>query len=218
MPETKLGRKEVSEIRALFKEGYAENYISRRYGVYPNTIRNIIYDLRGAGRRNKSCLFTDKQVKQIRDLVILKGMPSKTVAQKFKYPERTVLDVVRGRTYRWVSGWIRPEMGRLVYHHAPMIESIRGITDQKPGAKKGTKREVKNGELIRVAKIFNVKPCTIRRWIVRGKLKISRGLVVTSGSLYVRKIEELLNIITADKNAAPLLGHLKKSIEKKLCA
>jgi hypothetical protein len=173
----KFSALQVQDMRKLFEEGYGIGYIARKFNCYPNTVWHHVFDLstpRIITKKEKE-LFTHnsklsvKDVCKIRNLG-LKGVSSADVGLSFGISETCALGIMKGKTYRWVEGPI--SKGEITPISIP--KEIRK-TDLKSGIKTGQKRSVKSGVLIRLGKKYGVAPCTIRRWIVKGKIKIKKS-------------------------------------------
>jgi hypothetical protein len=137
-------------MRELFKTGYGISYIARRFKCWPNTVWNHVYDLSpprkiSAKEKNqytKNSSLTDKDVIQIRRLV-------------------------NGKSYRWVEGPTRKGFLKPL-----VMNRVKRTTNLHPGAKPGSKQSVPSGSLKTLAKKYGVAPCTIRRWVLKGKINV----------------------------------------------
>ena len=169
--KSKFTPQQRAEIRKQYETGYGICFLARKYNCWPNAIWNIVYDLskpiKASEKEKKLFLknskLTEKNVLEIRKLA-KHGSPY--IAKKFNISQTTALGIMNGKTYRWVKG--ETVKGTL----EPIeVARVRRKTDMKPGSKPGVKKTVARGALIKLAKKHGVKPCTIRRWILKGKIK-----------------------------------------------
>jgi hypothetical protein len=169
----KITPKQHEKMRALFKKGYSIYHIARVFRCWPNTVWTHVYDLSPSRKitpqeRNlftKFSKLSDTDVLKIRKLA-LNGYGSPQLAKMYGLSQSAVLGIINGKTYRWVQGPTKKEKLNPID-----MDRIKRKTDLRPGTKVGTKQSVPRGTLIDLAEKYQVAPCTIRRWFVRGKLK-----------------------------------------------
>jgi transposase-like protein len=161
-------------MRELFKTGYGISYIARRFKCWPNTVWNHVYDLSpprkiSAKEKNqytKNSSLTDKDVIQIRRLA-LQGMKSPQIKKLYNISQSAALGIVNGKSYRWVEGPTRKGFLKPL-----VMNRVKRTTNLHPGAKPGSKQSVPSGSLKTLAKKYGVAPCTIRRWVLKGKINV----------------------------------------------
>ncbi len=178
MNKSKYGRKitpqQREKMRELFQNGYGTYFIARKFKCWPNAVWNHVYDLSPPRKISpeekehymKNSKLTDMDVVRIREMSA-RGYGSSDIARIFKISRSAAVGIVNGKTYRWV------ESETLKGSLKPIeIERMRRKTDLRPGAKPGSKQSVPQGTLIKLAKKHHVATCTIRRWIVKGKIHV----------------------------------------------
>jgi hypothetical protein len=174
--KSKYGRKITPEqrekMRELFKNGFGIHFIARKFKCWPNAVWNHVYDLSPPRKvsikekihftRNSG--LTDMDIVSIREMAT-RGYGSTHIARVFGISQSAAIGIINGKTYRWVES--KTQKGLL----KPIeIERTRRKTDLRPGAKLGSKQSVPSGTLKKLAKKHHVATCTIRRWIVKGKI------------------------------------------------
>lgn len=169
------------KIRGLYLEGYATSYLARKYKCNINAIWNVVFDLQIPYRPEsylkaykKTARLTEAQVKKIRHLAIDKNVGNNELATKFNVSGSTILSVVKGRTYRWVPGKIRPRMGELRYIEPLSGRAPQTKSDRKSGPNENTVRLADHGECLKLAKINKVSPSAISRWLRKCPERIKR--------------------------------------------
>lgn len=159
------------KIRKLYEDGYGICYLARQFECWPNAIWNMVYDLsipRKASKKEKKLFLTNSKLteKDIHDIRKLAKYGTTYIANKYGISQTAALGIVNGKTYRWIKG------DTLKGTLEPLeVTKIRRKTDKKPGSKPGVKKTVARGTLIELSKKHGVQPCTIRRWILKGKIK-----------------------------------------------
>jgi hypothetical protein len=172
----KFSWQQRAKIRQLFDDGYGICYLARKFKCWPNAIWTIVYDLaipRKATKKEqehflKSSKVTIDDVIEIRKLA-KQGYGSPFFAKMYGISQTTALNIMNGKTYRWLKGYTKKG-----FLNPIKIGRIRRKTDKKSGAKPGVKKTVPRGTLITLSKKYHVKPCTICRWISKGKIKVKR--------------------------------------------
>lgn len=172
------------KMRDLYKNGYCIEAIARKFKCRTNAVMHHVYDLVVpciTMIRTNSKL-TDKQVKAVRKLFIDKHVVASVIAIKFGISQSTVLNVAHGIFYRWVPGKVMDKNG-VIYEipkgfHTKTLSNRKGA--RKSGPNKDTKRLVRSGALIPLAKKHKVSPCTISRWMRNGKMTTSGKLIKSS--------------------------------------
>lgn len=160
---------QIEEMRRLFCKGYAVSHIARKFDCWPNAVWNHVYSLdpprklttENIKRIMRNSKLTVSQVKTIRK----SNLGSNSIAEIYGISSSCALGILKGKTYRFVEGPCRD--GNLEPLDLPRSDRK---TDLKRGAKKGQPRSVRSGTLVVLAKKYNVKPCTIRRRILAGKI------------------------------------------------
>lgn len=173
------------KMRALYKEGYCIEEIARIFKCRTNAVMHHVYDLVVpciTMIRSNSKL-TEKQVNAIRKLFIKKKVVASLIAEEFNISQSTVLNVAHGIFYRWVPGEVIDKDGMIHvipkgFHTKTLLNKI-GV--RKSGPNNKTKRLVRAGVLIPLAKKHKVATCTISRWMRNGRM-------TPSGKLLKRKI------------------------------
>jgi hypothetical protein len=176
--KSKYGRKITPEqrekMRELFRSGYGIGFIARKFKCWPNTVWNHVYDLspprkvsiKEKNHYTRNSTLTDMDIIRIREMSA-RGQGSMQIARTFEISQSAAIGIINGKTYRWVEsktqkGFLKPIE----------IERIRRKTDLRPGAKLGSKQSVPSGTLKKLAIKHHVAPCTIRRWVVKGKIHV----------------------------------------------
>lgn len=170
---------QIKEMRDLFLEGYALNYIARHFDCRPVAVWNNVFDLSPPETFSKEkqkwamslAKVTISDVKKIRSRVPY-GITAPEASKIFGISETTALAIIRGKTFRWISGWTRPRGNEFIYLRPIEMPKQIKKTDQVRGCKKGSKRSVKPGALIELAKKYKVSTSTICRWRSKGKIHI----------------------------------------------
>lgn len=178
MNKSKYARKitpqQREKMRELFKKGYGIHFIAREFKCWPNAVWNHVYDLstprkvslKEKNHFTKNSKLTDLDILRIRNMAT-RGMVAKKIGEMFKISQSATIGIINGRTYRWVEGTTKKGSLKPI-----KIDRIRRKTDLRPGTRPGSKRTVPSGTLIKLAKKHHVAPCTIRRWIVKGKIHV----------------------------------------------
>lgn len=163
------------KIRALFKEGYCLQEIARKFNCRSNAIIHHVYDLtipHVSRIKNNMHKLKARQVKSIRKLYIEEKLSAPTIATKFKVSASTILNIVHGVFYRWVPGEIIDKEGQI--YEIPEGFTIDMFTNKKGAMKTGpnenSERYVRPGELLPIAKKFDVSISTVSKWIRKGKI------------------------------------------------
>lgn len=161
------------EVRRLYREGYCQSAIARKFGVGLQTISYHLRDLIiPAINRSNGNKLTAAQVRRIRRLHIIHKIPCAHIARDYNVSDSAVLNVVHGVFYRWVSGEIITPEG--------VIEHLSGETSTSPlntkgekkrGHKKGAKRRP-HGSLLPIARKYGVSTSTVCRWLKSGKVSM----------------------------------------------
>jgi hypothetical protein len=175
--KAKFNPLQIQDMRKLFEEGYGIGYIARKYDCWTNAVWHHVYDLstpRIVSKKEKN-LFTKNSKLNINDIrkirrLGLSGVSAADIGQSFNISETAALGIMKGKTYRWVEGAV--SNGEITPIDIP---KEKRKTDLKSGIKVGQKRSVKSGVLVKLGKKYGVKPCTIRRWVLKGKLKICKS-------------------------------------------
>lgn len=170
---------QINEMRDLFLKGYALSYIARYFDCRPVAVWNNVFDLSPpevfSKEKQKWAMTGSKisisDVKKIRSRVP-KGITAPEVMKIYGISETSALAIIRGKTFRWIPGWTRPRGEELVYLQPVEMPKETRKTDQVRGCKKGSKRSVKPGALIELAKKYKVSTSTICRWRSKGKIHI----------------------------------------------
>ena len=162
-------------MRSLYEQGYAVQYIARRFNCRSNAVWNRVFDLSAPrhlspGERKRAAAskkFTAREVKAIRRRAISEGVSSAALAQEYGVSQACTLGIIRGKTYRWVAGWIRPS------RNGPLVKLVPGDypehpqkTDLKRGFKAGVSvRSVPHGTLVRLSKMTGLSKSTLSRML-----------------------------------------------------
>ena len=174
---SKFSSKQVKEIRDLYFQGYALRYIARKFDCNANAIWHRVFDLNipkmVTSKIKKHYLrnskLTEKDVRTIRELAIKRRMNAVQIGRMYGLSQTAALSIINGKTFRWIAGVTKKGKIELVEYNE------RPISDQKGGPKIGSKQKVKPGVLLKYSQKYNVMPCTICRWIKKGKLKVKKS-------------------------------------------
>lgn len=170
---------QINTMRELFKANYSLGYISRKFDCKTNAVWNNVFDLSNhdltEGKKKcakSSSKLTDEQVQSMR-LLAKRGDGSCVLAKMFKISQSAALGVIKGKTYRRVPGWIRLKRNLQFVYHEPSKQPQEEIkSDKCRGTKLGSKRLAKSGEVLKMAKKYNVSKSTICKWRDKGLIKI----------------------------------------------
>lgn len=179
----KFSQEQKAHMRILCANGYAIQYIARKFNCRPNSILNNVFDLLPPtmlnGPKKKSALKAAKvsieNVMEIRKLAIDYDYGAILLGRMFNINQTTALGIIKGKTFRWVAGWTRPHVGKLVYLAPIGKMKIKRKTNLKQGPKIGSKQKVKQGVLIKLAKEYNVSTSTVCRWIKKDSIKVKKS-------------------------------------------
>lgn len=167
---------QIRSMQSMYERGYAVQYIARKFRCYGNAVWNHVYNLSaprvlspGEMRQRKGKL-TAKQVRGIRDLAIKKGLSAEAIASMFEISTSCALGVIRGKTYRWVAGDIRPRMSEPLVRLVPdSYPKHPAKSDLRRGFKAGvSKRLVAPGVLLKLSEMTGLSPSRLSR-MLRGK-------------------------------------------------
>lgn len=169
---------QIQGMRDLVKDGYAVQYVARKFKCRPNAVLHHIYDLilpRKVSKEKQeryllSSNLTIAKVQQIRKFAVKQGISALELSRRYNISPTAALSIVNGKTFRWLAG-----LTKKGYIEPIEYENIQLKTDRKRGAKKGSKHKVKFGVLIKYAEIHGVKPTTICRWIKKGEFKVKKN-------------------------------------------
>jgi hypothetical protein len=172
----KFSLQQRMKIRQLYDDGYGMCYLARKFKCWPNAIWAMVYDLatpRKASKKEQAHFIRSSKV-TIDDVIEIRrlakqGHGSPFFAKMYGISQTTALNIMNGKTYRWLKGYTKKG-----FLNPIKISRIRRKTDLKPGAKPGIKKTVPRGMLIILSKKYKVAPCTICRWIHKGKINIKR--------------------------------------------
>lgn len=167
-------------IRELYLEGWCVSSLARKFKCRTNAIQHHVFDLviPRSLKRSSAAKLRISEVKKIRNLAIHKNVPTLVLAIKFGVSESTILNVIKGKFYRYVPGEIRPAMG--VFKNIPegfvsdVKTNLKGR--RKCGPNKNTVRNLFPGGLKPIAKKHGVAICTVSRWIRKGDPRIIKEL------------------------------------------
>jgi len=173
--KAKHSSEDVQRMRKMAEEGYAINYIARKFKCCPNAAYHRVYDVIPARvatpvqqkRYLKRSNLEIADVKRIRQLA-LQGMNAVEIGKIYGISQTTALSIVNGKTFRWVPG----KTLKGIIHPVNYEPKIK--TDRRRGPKNGSKRSVKSGVLIKYAEKHGVGTSTICRRIKKGKIKIKK--------------------------------------------
>ena len=177
---SKFSSMQIQQMRSLVDEGRAVLYVARKFNCRPNSVLHHVFDLitprkvskKMQQRYLKSSNLTISQVKEIRQLSLKKGMSATELGKRYNISQTAALAIVNGKTFRWIPG--QAKCGEIV----PIEYNFRPKTDLIRGPKKGSKKRVKSGVLVKYAERHHVKPTTICRWVKMGKLKLKKNEMV----------------------------------------
>lgn len=175
--KAKFNPLQIQEMRKLFEDGYGIGYIARKFDCWTNAVWHHVYDLstpRIVTKKEKK-LYTRNSILTVKDICKIRqsglsGVSAADIGQSFNISETTALGIIKGKTYRWVKGSV--SIGEITPIDIP---KEKRKTDLKSGLRPGQKRSVKSGVLVKLGKKYGVEPCTIRRWVLKGKLKICKS-------------------------------------------
>lgn len=167
----------VQQMRKMAEEGYALQYLARKFNCQPNAVLHRVYDVIPARKattvQKKKYLERSKltvdDVNKIRSLAVKSGINAVELGRMYGVSQTTALSVVNGKTFRWVPGMTLKGLIR------PIDYDPKFKTDRTRGAKTGTKQAVKSGVLKKYAKIHGVSASTICKWLKSGKLKAKKN-------------------------------------------
>jgi hypothetical protein len=175
--ERRMKPAEKQMMRQLYEENYALGFIARKFNCCVNTVWNNVFDISVSclSKEKIKCTIktskvTPKEVKKIR-LFAKNGQNAVQLSKLYGISQTATLSIIRGRTFRWIPGWIRPYQNQKFFYYKPInIKQEKPKTDKKPGAKLGVKKVSSRGEVLRLAKKYNVSSSTICRWRKKGKI------------------------------------------------
>lgn len=168
---------QIQEMRNLVEDGYAVQYVARKFKCRPNAVLHHVYDLilpRKVPKKKQeryllSSNLTVAKVQQIRKLAMEQDISAMELSRRYGISHTAALSIVNGKTFRWLAGLTKKG------YIEPIEYEIVLKTDRIRGAKRGSKQKVKPGVLIKYAEIHGVKPTTICRWIKKGKFKVKEN-------------------------------------------
>lgn len=177
--KSKFNKNQVLKMREMAEKGFALSYIARKFSCCTNAVVHRVFSCipprKVSKEKQKLYLRNSKlspdDVKRIRKLG-LEGMDAVAIGKIYGISQTASLAIINGKTFRWIpgntlSGYIKP------ISYDPMLK-----TDKVRGHKRGSKRRVKNGILLKYAEKYNVSPSTICRRISRGALKLKDSELV----------------------------------------
>ena len=104
------------QMRKMFVEQYAISCIARKFKCRQNTVWNNVFDLDknytlSKERKIRAITHSKLKVEQVKLIRSLSYKDRKkynaiALAKLYKVSQSTILGVVRGKTFRWVDGWI----------------------------------------------------------------------------------------------------------------
>jgi len=166
-------------MRELFGKGYGIHYIARKFKCWPNAVWNHVYDLSTPRKitaeekkhYTKNSKLKEADVIRIRQMAV-QGIGSLQIGNIYHISQSATLGIINGKTYRWIKS--PTAKGLLI----PIeLDHIKRKTDLRPGAKLGSKQSVPSGTLKKLAKKHHVASCTIRRWILKGKIRVKQYIL-----------------------------------------
>jgi len=175
----RLTQKQHQQMKKLYEEGYAINFIARKFCCRQQTVWNCVFQSsipvipsKNILLRNIKCSkLTKDNVTQIRTLA-RSGLDSVAISKMYKISQTTTLNVIRGKTFRWIKGWIRPDINSKFIYIKPLnITLPKPKSDRFCGAKAGSKKTVPRGYLLKLAAKHKRSTSTICRWMKKGKIK-----------------------------------------------
>ncbi len=188
----RTSRKQKEKMIQLYNQGYCAREIARRLKINANAVWNLIFDKEppakmsaGEKRRiSKLVSLTESQVKAMRKQAC-RGVPSTVLAETYNISKTTALSCIKGRTYRWIPGPTIPHFKvhkpiseqDIVYLSPIEAKTVKRRKGEKSGPKKDSVRMVNQRELIRVAKNRGMSPCTVSKWLHKGKINAVDGKI-----------------------------------------
>lgn len=174
---SKLSPNDVLRMRKMAEKGLAIQDIARQFKCRPNAVYHRVYDvippriftdveIKKSLRMSK---LTIAKVRKIRELSVKKGVDAVSLAKKYNVSPTTILGIVNGKTFRWIEGETRKGYIKPIEYKATII------SDKKRGTKKGTRKTLKNGTLLKYAKKHGIHKSTVCKQIKNGKIKISKS-------------------------------------------
>jgi len=169
----KLTQNKIRTIRELFQEGYAQQYLARKFHVQNWTINHHIFDLIPANSTSPRVArksLTEEQVLKLRILAVTENIPSNSLGEMFRVSPSTALSCLKGKTYRWVGGPTKPHRSSPIVTLKPVaLGYIKPRSDRKPGPNSKTTRQIKWGGLLKLSKKYRMKPSTLCKHLKSGK-------------------------------------------------
>jgi DNA invertase Pin-like site-specific DNA recombinase len=179
---SKFNADQIKRMRYLYDQGYALRYIARKFNCNPHAVWHRVYDLSPPQKLSakikrhylRNSKLTEVDVRKIRILAVKQGINAVEIGKIYGISQSTALAIINGKTFRWINGETKKGMIEVIeYNYRPK-------TDLKCGPKPGSKSKVKQGVLIKYAKQYGVKPCTICRWMKKGKFKVKKSELVVA--------------------------------------
>lgn len=168
------------KIRELYKDGWCVASLARKFHCHINAIQQHVFDLTVPQKsmRRSNAKLSDSEVKEIRKLAIDYGYSSPLLSKKFSVSESTILNVIKGKFYRYIPGKVRLYSEIITIPENFVFESVKQNKGRhKCGPNKNTVRLVSPGSLKPVAKKYGVATCTISRWLRKGILQVKSGCI-----------------------------------------